>query len=120
MSLSGEQLQDTARDTALALPGVSHGRPFTEQLDVYKVAGKVFLIVTDDPDERIVTVKAQPEYGRLLQGEHPWITRGRYLDKRHWISVGAGRGVTADLVAELVDDSYHLVLETVPRNRRPG
>lgn len=49
MPISGEKLQDRARDTALALPGVSHGRPFTEQLDVYKVAGKVFLIVTDDP-----------------------------------------------------------------------
>lgn len=119
MTVSGEQLQDTARETALALPGVSHGRPFTEQLDVYKVAGKVFLIVTDDPDELIVTVKAEPEYGRLLRGRHTSITPGRYLDKRHWISLGAGPGVTHDLVADLVDHSYHLVLETVPRNRRP-
>jgi hypothetical protein len=73
MPISGEKLQDRARDTALALPGVSHGRPFTEQLDVYKVAGKVFLIVTD---ERIVTLKAEPEYGRLLEREHPSITPG--------------------------------------------
>ncbi len=120
MPFSGEKLQDTARETALALPGVGHGRPFTEQLDVYKVAGKVFLIVTDDPDELIVTLKAEPEYGRLLRGQYPSLTPGRYLDKRHWISVGAGRGVTAGLVAELVDHSYHLVLETVPHNRRPG
>jgi predicted DNA-binding protein (MmcQ/YjbR family) len=116
---SGEKLQDTARETALALPGVTRGRPFTENLDVYKVAGKVFLIVTDDPDELIVTLKAEPEYGRLLRGHHPSITPGRYLDKRHWISVGAGRGVTQDLVGDLVDHSYHLVLEAVPRNRRP-
>ncbi|MGW7529250.1 MmcQ/YjbR family DNA-binding protein [Streptomyces sp. NPDC054783] len=75
MPISGEMLQDRARDTTLALSGVSHGRPFTEQLNVYKVAGKVFLIVTDDPDERIVTLKAGPEYGRLLQHEHPSITR---------------------------------------------
>lgn len=120
MPFSGEKLQDTARDTARALPGVGHGRPFTEKLDVYKVAGKVCLIVTDDPDELIVTLKAEPEYGRLLQDQHPSITPGRYLDKRHWISVGAGQGVTADLVADLVDHSYHLVLDTVPRNRRPG
>ncbi|GAB3975418.1 hypothetical protein GCM10029978_059500 [Actinoallomurus acanthiterrae] len=69
MPISGEKLQDRARDTALALPGVSHGRPFTEQLEVYKVAGKVVLIVTDGPDEHIVTRKAEPEYGRLLQHE---------------------------------------------------
>lgn len=120
MAVSGEQLQDTARETARALPGVGHGRPFTEQLDVYKVADKVFLIITDDPDNLVVTVKAEPEYGRLLQGQHASITPGRYLDKRHWISLGAGPGITRDLVAELVDHSYHLVLKTVPRNRRPG
>lgn len=119
MTASGKQLQDTARETARTLPGVSHGRPFTEQLDVYKVAGRVFLIITDDPDEPIVTVKAEPEYGRLLRSRHTSIIPGRYLDKQHWISLGAGPGVTHDLVAELVDDSYHLVLEAVPRQRRP-
>ncbi|MEJ3742661.1 hypothetical protein WEI85_05125 [Actinomycetes bacterium KLBMP 9797] len=65
MPFSGEKLQDTARETARALAGVSQGRPFTEK-----------------------------------------------LDKQHWVSVGAGRGITADLVAELVDDSYHLVLRS--------
>ncbi|OBJ83300.1 MmcQ/YjbR family DNA-binding protein [Mycobacterium sp. 1245852.3] len=120
MSLNGEKLHETARSTALALPGVSHGRPFTEQLDVYKVAGKVFLIVTDEPDDPAVTLKAEPEHGRQLQKQHNSITPGRYLNKRHWISVRAGRGVTADLVADLVAHSYHLVLETVPHNRRPG
>jgi predicted DNA-binding protein (MmcQ/YjbR family) len=83
MPISGEKLQDRACDTALALPGVSHGRPFTKQLDVYKVAGKVFLIVTDDPDERIVTLKAEPEYGRLLQHEHPSIHRAYQPNLRY-------------------------------------
>jgi predicted DNA-binding protein (MmcQ/YjbR family) len=83
MPISGEKLQDRARDTALALPGVSHGRPSTEQLDVYKVAGKAFLIVTDDPDERIVTLKAEPECGRLLQHEHPSIPRAYQPNLRY-------------------------------------
>jgi predicted DNA-binding protein (MmcQ/YjbR family) len=73
MPISGEKLQDRARDTALALPGVSHGRPFTEQLDVYKVAGKVFLIVTDDPDERIgrCQVKCDRESAGLIARRPP-------------------------------------------------
>ncbi|MFF0291501.1 MmcQ/YjbR family DNA-binding protein [Streptomyces sp. NPDC005262] len=75
MPIRGEKLQDRARDAALALPGVSPRRPFTV-LDVCKVAGKVFLIITDDPDERIVTLKAEPEYGRLPQHEHPSIAAG--------------------------------------------
>jgi predicted DNA-binding protein (MmcQ/YjbR family) len=77
MPISGEKLQDRARDTALALPGVSHGRSCTEQLDAYKVAGKVFLIVTDDPDDRIVTLKAEHEHPSIALGlpTKPFVTQ---------------------------------------------
>ncbi|WP_225219048.1 MmcQ/YjbR family DNA-binding protein [Arthrobacter gallicola] len=39
--LDGGQLQETARRTADALPLVTNGRPFTKNLDVYKVGSKV-------------------------------------------------------------------------------
>ncbi len=119
MTITGKRLQDVARTTAGKLPGVSSGRPFTEKLDVYKVAGKVFLIVTDDPDEQIITVKAEPDYARYLQREHDCVAPGRYLDKRHWISVGAGQDITTGTVKDLVGHSYDLVLDSVPRKRRP-
>ncbi|MFY7065734.1 MmcQ/YjbR family DNA-binding protein [Nocardiopsis changdeensis] len=109
MTLSGEQLQQTARDTAAALAHVERGRPFTPHLDVFKVRGKVFLIVTeDDPDLQIITVKANPDHGDALRRDHESITPGHYLDKRHWISVGAGPGITGRLVEDLVHDSYDL------------
>jgi len=107
--LAGERLQSIARETARSLPGVSRGRPFVEKLDVYKVGAKVFLVVTDDPEERIITVKADPGRGHLLRDQFASVTAGRYLDRRHWVSVGVGEGVTEELVAELVRDSYDLV-----------
>ncbi|WP_433696903.1 MmcQ/YjbR family DNA-binding protein [Nocardiopsis sp. CA-288880] len=119
MAITGEQLQQTARSTARDLPGTDHGRPFVDKLDVYKVAGKVFLIVTDDPDERIITVKVEPDHGRSLRRRYPSIIPGRYLDKTHWTSVGAGEEITAHMVRDLVDHSYELVLDSVPRARRP-
>ncbi|MEU3739966.1 MmcQ/YjbR family DNA-binding protein [Streptomyces sp. NPDC032198] len=119
MSAAGDRLQDTARQTALALPDVSHGRPFTPQLDVYKVAGKVFLIVTDDPDEQIITVKCEPERARAHVRAHASITPGRYLDKRHWMSLGPGPGITRQLITDAVEDSYDLAVERVPRRERP-
>ena len=74
MSAAGNRLQDTARRVALALPEVSHGYPFTPGLDVYKVASKVFLIVTDDPDEQIITVKCEPEHARAQERGYASIT----------------------------------------------
>ena len=109
MTLSGAQLQQTARDTAASLAHVSHGRPFTPHLEVWKVREKVFLIVTeDDPDLQIITVKADPLHADALRRDHDSITPGRYLDKRHWISVGPGPGVTKRLIENLVHGSYDL------------
>ncbi|MEU6157850.1 MmcQ/YjbR family DNA-binding protein [Streptomyces sp. NPDC047130] len=119
MSAAGDRLQDTARRTALALPGVSRSRPFTPRLDVYKVAGKVFLIVTDDPDEQIVTVKCEPEEARAHMRAHATITPGRYLDKRNWITLGPGHGITERLITDVVEGSYDLVVERLPARDRP-
>ncbi|MEU1471121.1 MmcQ/YjbR family DNA-binding protein [Streptomyces sp. NPDC005761] len=119
MSAAGDRLQDTARRAALALPGTDHGYPFTKHLDVYKVAGKVFLIVTDDPDEQIITVKCEPEHARAHVHGHASITPGRYLDKRHWISLGPGPGITERLVTDAVEDSYDLAVERLPQRDRP-
>ncbi|WP_328919577.1 MmcQ/YjbR family DNA-binding protein [Streptomyces sp. NBC_00208] len=119
MSAAGDRLQDTARQAALALADVSHGYPFTPGLDVYKVAGKVFLIVTDDPDEQIITVKCEPEHARALERGYASITPGRYLDKRHWISLGPGSGITERLITDAVEDSYDLAAEQLPRSDRP-
>ncbi|MEV0558326.1 MULTISPECIES: MmcQ/YjbR family DNA-binding protein [unclassified Streptomyces] len=119
MSTAGDRLQDTARKAALALPDVSHGRPFTPGLDVYKVAGKVFLIVTDDPEEQIITVKCEPEHARALERGYASITPGRYLDKRHWISLGPGRGITKQLINDAVEHSYDLAIDGLPQSERP-
>ncbi|TDB87120.1 MmcQ/YjbR family DNA-binding protein [Actinomadura sp. KC216] len=120
MAITGNRLQRLARSTAGGLPGVSHGRPFTDKLDVYKVAGKVFLIVTDDPHEQIITVKAEPGHARSLRRRHESIMAGRYLDKKHWISLAAGQEITPSLVKDLVAHSYELVAASVPARRRPG
>jgi predicted DNA-binding protein (MmcQ/YjbR family) len=117
ISPSGPQLQRAARDTAAAQPDASSGRPFVDKLDVFKVGGKVFLIVTDDPEEPIVTVKCEPERARALQRQYASILPGRYLDKTHWTTVGPGPGVTEAMVRDLVTDSYDLVVAGLPRRR---
>lgn len=120
MSLSGKDLQRAAREVADRLPGTSSGYPFTKHLRVWKVAGKIFLIVTEDDRElEIITVKADPDYGDALRRDHPAISRGRYLDKTHWVSIAAGEGITRTLVEDLVLGSYDQVEQRLPVKDRP-
>ncbi|HEY9563883.1 MAG TPA: MmcQ/YjbR family DNA-binding protein [Nocardioides sp.] len=109
MSLSVPEVQQIAAEVADDLPGTTSGYPFTRHLRVWKVAGKVFLIVTeDDPELEIITVKVDPDHGDALRQEHATISRGRYFHKAHWISIAGGEGITDDLVDDLVHGSYEL------------
>ena len=118
MTLSGKQLQQHARQIALSLDGVTNGRPFTPHLDVWKVHDKVFLVVTEnDPELQIITVKVDPHQGDALCRDVESITTGRYFDKRHWISIGPGTGVTKQLVDHLVLGSYDLADDHKPKGR---
>lgn len=118
MTFDGTALQRAALRTARSLPGVDEGYPFTAGLLVCKVAGHVFLIVTEDPDEQIITIKSEPPHVDALVREHPSAQPGRYLDKHHWVSIGPGENITRALVDDLVRDSYDLVVEGLPRHDR--
>lgn len=117
--MNGKKLQDLAREVAQSLPDVTSGHPFTDALLVYKVGEKVFLIVTEDPDDLVITVKADPDHGDALRRNHDEITPGRYLDKHHWITIAAGDGISRDLVEDLVATSYETVVERMPKAKRP-
>ena len=118
MSLDGAGLEEVANRTARALDGVSEGYPFTDSLLVHKVCGRIFLVVNENPDDPLVTVKVDPEDADALVRQHESIGRARYFDKRYWVSVTPGPGVTDSLVEDLVHDSYDTVVARLPRRDR--
>lgn len=61
----------------------------------------------------------QPDHARAHVRDYASITPGRYLGKRHWISLGPGAGITERLVTDAVEDSYGLVAERLPPTRPP-
>ncbi|MEL7974830.1 MmcQ/YjbR family DNA-binding protein [Isoptericola sp. F-RaC21] len=113
------QHQDLAAEVALALPGTTRTWPFGPEHDVFKVQGKVFCMTTDATGTPLVTLKCAPDDAEALRQEHAHVTAGYHMNKRHWISVAAGPGITPELVEELVLDAYALVVASLPRRLRP-
>lgn len=130
--MNGEMLHNLARERALELPGASAEWPFGPEHEVFKVRGKVFLMLTHVPvnstgfgvddglrGQPVITLKADPQDSEALQQEFPQVTPGYHMHKRHWISVTTGGAVDQELVSELVTDSYQLVVGSLPIKRRP-
>jgi len=115
-------LFDAARSRAAELPGTDKTFPFdghNADIEVWKVRGKVFAMLT----RGVVTLKADPFEAEMLRHTHAWITPGWHMNKRHWISVADGvlnaEGAGDQFLADLVTDSYLLVVAGLPRAQRP-
>ena len=117
--MQDDTLQQYARSRVEELPGAGLGHPFGPEWEVFKVRGKVFMLVTEVTGEPIVIVKADPEDSRALREEHENITPGYHMNKQHWITLRPGGSIQKPLVDELVTESYLLVVENLPHAKRP-
>ncbi|SFR22172.1 Predicted DNA-binding protein, MmcQ/YjbR family [Lentzea waywayandensis] len=117
--MNGSILQKTAADCAEELPGARLEHPFGPDWEVFKVRGKVFMLMTEIPGRPVVILKADPGEALALLEHNSHITPGYHMNKKHWITLEGGEGVTEEFVRELVTDSYRLVVAHLPKAEQP-
>jgi predicted DNA-binding protein (MmcQ/YjbR family) len=117
--MNGSTLQKTAAERAQELPGAQLEHPFGPDWEVFKVRGKVFMLMTEAPGRPVVILKAEPGEARALREHNSHITPGYHMNKKHWITLEGGQGVDAKLVKDLVTDSYLLVVAHLPKAEQP-
>ncbi|TDC10387.1 MmcQ/YjbR family DNA-binding protein [Streptomyces sp. 8K308] len=117
--MNGPELQKTAADRAEELPGATLEHPFGPDWEVFKVRGKVFMLMTEVPGRPVVILKADPGESQYLREHNSHITPGHHMNKRHWITLEGGESIDRNLVEGLVTDSSLLVVAGLPRAQRP-
>ena len=117
--MNASTLHKTAADCAEELPGAQLEHPFGPDWEVFKVRGKVFMLMTEVPGRPVVILKADPGEALALRERTSHITPGYHMNKTHWITLEAGKGVAKTLVEELVTDSYLLVVARLPKAEQP-
>ena len=85
---------------------------------MFKVAGKMFALSRLDGDPLSVSLKCEPQLAEQLRAAHPCITAGYHLNKRHWNTVTIDGSLPDQLVMDMVEDSYDLVVNALPRSAR--
>ncbi|MEU0048445.1 MmcQ/YjbR family DNA-binding protein [Streptomyces sp. NPDC006184] len=93
--------------------------PFSPEISVFKVLGRMFALTNLDARPLTVNLKCDPEDAIRLRGEHEGlIVPGWHMNKRHWNTVTADASLPDRLVKDLVEDSYDLVVAGLPRSQR--
>lgn len=80
----------------------------------YHIGGKMFAAVCLDPQNKpyYITLKLEPEEGSFLRIQYEDILPGYYMNKMHWNSIKPDGAVPDDLLKDLLDKSYNLVLKS--------
>ncbi|MPY78077.1 MAG: MmcQ/YjbR family DNA-binding protein [Actinophytocola sp.] len=111
---------DELKALCLSFPGACEEFPFDERHSVFKVIGKMFAISALDGDPLEVSLKCEPPLAEQLRVTYPAITPGYHLNKRHWNTVVLDGSVPEQLVRDMIEDSYDLVVATLPKAKRPA
>lgn len=100
---------ETLRNYCLNKPGAEEGFPFGGNMLVFKVRGKIFLLVGLDSDPLQFNVKCNPDKALELRENYPCVIPGYHMNKKHWNTVIVDGSVNSKLLKEWIDDSYELV-----------
>ena len=101
-----------------AKPGSAEDYPFGDDVAVFKVAGKMFALVSLGAPPGSISLKCDPDMAAGLRARYPAITAGYHLSKRHWNTIELDGSVPGDELLELIDHSYHLVVAGLTRTER--
>lgn len=92
--------------------------PFDETTLVFKVAGKMFALTGLNDPEFKVNLKCDPERSAELREHYESIRPGWHMDKLHWNTVHVDGSFSDQFFLELVDHSYDLIVQSLPKKIR--
>lgn len=106
------------RDQCLAFPGSEETFPFGSNVSVFKVAGKMFALSRLAARPLSVSLKCEPQLAEQLRETHTAVTPGYHLNKRHWNTVVLDGSLPDQMIKDMIEDSYDLVVSRLPAARR--
>ncbi len=106
------------REYCINKRAVTESFPFNEDILVFKVKNKIFALTSLkrwELGDRAVNLKCEPQRAITLRSEFEAIKGAFHMNKKHWNTVVLDGSVPKELVRELIDHSYNLVLKGLPK-----
>ena len=100
---------ETLREYCLSKPSTEETLPFGPDTLVFKVDGKVFLLVGLNEEQLSFNVKCDPDKAIELREEYACVLPGYHMNKKHWNTIVVDGSVSSRQLKEWIDWSYDLV-----------
>lgn len=86
----------------------------------YQIGGKMFAAICRDDDNKpvYITLKLEPLEGEFWRKQYEDIIPGYYMNKVHWNSVKADGSVPDDVLKDLLNKAYGIVLGSFSKKKQ--
>jgi predicted DNA-binding protein (MmcQ/YjbR family) len=91
--------------------------PFDDMTLVFKVAGKIFALLSLEIDHGL-NLKCDPGRVDELRERYSSIKPGYHMNKNHWNTLQLDGTLSGELIREMIDHSYDLIVDSLPKKRR--
>jgi len=109
---------DTLRKYMLSRPGALEDYPFNFETLVFKVLDKIFALIWLEEDPLQMNLKCDPDEAIILRQEYKSIKPGYHMNKKHWNTIVLDGTVPDEVIYEMVDNSYLLVVKGMKKADR--
>lgn len=101
----------TIRDYCLKKKGnISEEFPFGEDVLVFKVCGKLFLLTRLEHRPLSVNLKCEPELAVQLRERYESVQSGYHMNKKYWNTVILDDSIPSKEILKMIDHSYEQVV----------
>lgn len=105
---------ESLRDYCLLKPAAEETMPFGDDTLVFKVAGKIFLLISLKEANRF-NVKCNPDLAVELRESYSEVQPGFHMNKTHWNTVFMDGNLTEKQLQEMINHSYDLIVKNLPK-----
>jgi len=102
-------LIDQLREYCLSKPNAEEGMPFGEDILVFKIGDKIFLLCGLDDSPLQFNLKCDPNLAIELREKYSCVIPGYHMNKKHWNTIIIDGSVSTKLIQSWIDHSYELV-----------
>lgn len=102
------------REYCLQKPAAEETMPFGEDTLVFKVSGKIFLLISLKEANRF-NVKCDPDLAIELRESYSEVQPGFHMNKTHWNTVFMDGNLSEKQLLEMIDHSYQLIVKSLPK-----
>lgn len=109
---------EEAREYCLSLMNVTECFPFDDVSLVFKVEGKMFLLLPLDADEPCVSLKCSPDYVEELRERYAAVEGAYHFNKKYWNTIYLQRDMPDNEIQYWIQHSYREVIAKLPKKIR--